>query len=325
MKILVTGAAGHIGAATLSSLIAQGHEAIGVDSFTPYYNPEYKEARVASFGISSKITNLDLADYEKLLLLLEEFKPEKIIHLAARPGVRANWDKLEEYIVNNIQGFQNLLQASKLTEVNHIIYASSSSVYGDDCQPPLREDMKLSAPKSFYALSKLSNEITAKLAADQKMKFTGLRFFTVYGPWGRPDMAILQFLVSAMRGDKANLTGDLATKRDFTYIDDVVDFINKLIVKVQFEVNEIYNVGGGQPRSLNEMIEIFKKLGLDVKFDKGEISKLDVRITDASNIKLIGAGLPTPKIPLEIGLKRVFDWSKSQKIDSLTSWIPKNK
>jgi len=325
MKILVTGAAGHIGAATLSSLINQGHEAIGIDSFTSYYSPAYKEARIASFGISSKITNLDLADYKKLSLLLEEFKPQKIIHLAARPGVRADWNKLNEYIVNNIQGFQNLIQASKLTEVKQIIYASSSSVYGDDCHPPLKEEMKLSAPKSFYALSKLSNEIAAKLAADQKMKFTGLRFFTVYGPWGRPDMAILQFLVSAMSGEKANLTGDLSTKRDFTYIDDVVDFISKLSDKDQVEVNEIYNVGGGRPRSLNEMIEIFRTLGVDVKLQSGEISTLDVKITDACNLKLAGAGLPTPKIPLEIGLKRVLNWSMSQKLDSLITWIPKNK
>ena len=325
MKILVTGAAGHIGAATLSSLINQGHEAIGIDSFTNYYSPAYKEARIASFGISSKITNLDLADYKKLSLLLEVFKPQKIIHLAARPGVRADWNKLNEYIVNNIQGFQNLIQASKLTEVKQIIYASSSSVYGDDCQPPLKEEMKLSAPKSFYALSKLSNEIAAKLAADQKMKFTGLRFFTVYGPWGRPDMAILQFLVSAMSGEKANLTGDLSTKRDFTYIDDVVEFISKLSDKDQVEVNEVYNVGGGRPRSLSEMIEIFRTLGVDIKLQNGEISTLDVKITDASNLKLVGAGLPTPKIPLEIGLKRVLNWSMSQKLDSLITWIPKNK
>jgi UDP-glucuronate 4-epimerase len=320
MRILITGAAGHIGA-NLLNLLKTSYDVIGIDNFSSYYSPEYKTLRVKSLEVENLIQNIDVRNYIELKEVISDFKPETVIHLAARPGVRAKNSELSEYSENNIQGFLNVIDLSKEFKVKKFIYASSSSVYTSDNETPFSEDSQLYYPKSFYALSKQSNEMAANYFASEDFNTIGLRFFTVYGPWGRPDMAVLQFLGNALTGQNANLNASLDTLRDFTFVDDVTLLIAQVVSHKGLRNSEILNVGGSTPRSLKELMSILEDSGLKLNFTHNLKSNEDIRFTNASIHKIAALGLTVPSIQLEEGIARTIKWIKSSNTDLINKVI----
>jgi UDP-glucuronate 4-epimerase len=311
VQILVTGAAGSIGAATLDSL-RSNHQLLGIDNYSNYYSTLYKNERIEYYDLSSLIRVIDICDYKKLRQIFIEFKPEIVIHLAARPGVRANFLNLSEYIESNIFGFNNLAKLSNEFKVSKFIYASSSSVYTSNNKTPFTEDDNLYYPKSFYAITKQSNEMMATYFASEHTKFLGMRFFTVYGPWGRPDMAVLQFLGKSIKGIKSKFTSELTIQRDFTFIDDVTRIIGESINMEFTSKCEVINVGGSSPRSMSDLVNIVEKLGLDLKFDTYPPSNEDIKSTHASVDKLKDMGFTLPETTLEEGVRKTYDWLVGQ-------------
>ena len=319
MRVLVTGAAGHIGAQVTSMLVEQDIEVIGLDSFTDFYSPEMKQQRVEAFSLASVIKNGDMTDLNFLQSLFARFKPTHVVNLAARAGVRSTWEQFGLYNQSNIVGFQNLIEVSKKFEVEHLIFASSSSVYGEGIQPPFKESTPLPIPKSYYAMTKISNEITAQ-AASADIKSTGLRFFTVYGHWGRPDMATLQFVAAGVLGRTAILTGGMEIMRDFTHVRDAAQVVIEILQR-NGNSFEIFNVAGGRPQSLSQMIRILLEEGLEIKTNGGELSVLDVPLTHGSTEKLSNFGITLPTITLKQGLQEVIDWARYLPPDLLAKWV----
>jgi len=311
MRILVTGAAGSIGAATLHSF-KENHEIVGIDNYSDYYSPTYKSERVQNFHLTSLIKNTDICEISEISKVFDGFKPEIVIHLAARPGVRANFNNLNEYINNNIVGFRNMAKLSTEFKVSKFIYASSSSVYTLNNKTPFAEDDILYYPKSFYAITKQSNEMMVKYFASEQTRFLGMRFFTVYGPWGRPDMAVLQFLGKSIKGIKPKFTSELTIKRDFTFIDDVTRIIGESINIDLPNKHEIINVGGSSPRSMSDLIKILEKLGLSLEFDSYPVSNEDIKFTHASVDKLKNMGFTLPNTTLEEGVRKTYEWLVAQ-------------
>lgn len=312
MRILVTGAAGSIGAPTLHYL-RSNHEVLGIDNYSNYYSTKYKNERIEHFNLKLLVRAIDICDYKNLKKIFADFEPEIVIHLAARPGVRANLYNLNEYIESNLIGFNNIATLSKEFKVTKFIYASSSSVYTSNNQKPFSEKDILYFPKSFYAITKQSNEMMATYFASEQTKFLGMRFFTVYGPWGRPDMAVLQFLGKSIKGIKSKFTSELTIQRDFTFIDDVTKIIGEAINFKLTNNYEIINVGGSSPRSMSDLISILEKLGLDLKFDSYPPSNEDIKFTHASTSKLKNMGFTVPITTLEVGVRQTYDWLVGQK------------
>jgi UDP-glucuronate 4-epimerase len=311
VRILVTGAAGSIGAATVHAL-KPNHELLGIDNFSDYYSPKYKNERVEYLNLTALIKNVNICDIGELSKVFGEFKPEIVIHLAARPGVRANFNNLSDYIYNNIVSFDNLAKLSIKYNVSKVIYASSSSVYTSKNKTPFTEDDVLYYPKSFYAITKQSNEMMAKYFASEQTKFLGMRFFTVYGPWGRPDMAVLQFLGKSIKGIKPKFTSESTIQRDFTFIDDVTKIIGES-VNIDFPSNyEVINVGGSSPRSMSDLIKVLEKLGLHLEFDTHPPSNEDIKFTHASVNKLKNMGFTVPDTTLEVGVRKTYEWLVGQ-------------
>jgi len=307
MRILITGAAGSIGSPTLNYL-KQSHEVLGIDNFSNYYSTIYKYERVKYFDLSSSIKKIDICLFEELARVFTEFRPEVVIHLAARPGVRGNSSNLNEYINSNIVGFNNLAKLSTKMQVSKFIFASSSSVYTAKNKTPFEEHDILYYPKSFYAITKQSNEMMATYFASESTKFIGMRFFTVYGPWGRPDMAVLQFLGKGIKNKKSRFASELTIQRDFTYIDDVTRIISEAI-NIEFPSNlEIINVGGSSPRSMSDLVSILKGKGLRIDFDVYPPSDEDIKFTHASIDKLSSLGFTVPTTTLEQGVDKTYEW-----------------
>jgi len=311
VRILITGAAGSIGAPTLN-LLKKKNEVLGIDNFSSYYSVEYKRERVEYFKLESDVHDLDICDFDKLSRIFLEFKPEVVVHLAARPGVRAPNINLGEYIDSNIVGFNNMTKLSYNLGISKFIFASSSSVYSSKNLIPFSEFDTLYYPKSFYALTKQSNEMIAKSFASESTKFLGMRFFTVYGPWGRPDMAIQQFLGKAIKGVQSKFTSNLMTKRDFTYIDDVTKVIGESI-ELKFTNNfQVINVGASSPRTMKDLFQIMTNLGMDSYFEKYPPSDSDLNFTHASIDNLRKMGFTVPTTTLEMGVLKTYEWLNSQ-------------
>ena len=329
MKVLVTGAAGFIGSAVSAKLKAQSHEVLGLDSISDYYDQNLKKMRIAHFLTQNEIEfeKVDIALLDQFQEVYRRFNPDAVIHLAAQAGVRTPNTRLTNYVGANLLGFTNVLQTVVESNTSIFLYASSSSVYGNNSIAPYSENEKNLNPTSFYGASKLANEIFVKsVLTKSSTKVAGMRFFTVYGPWGRPDMAYFRILTSVLTGEKFKLFGDGSIKRDFTYIDDTVLGIVALLdnaSKIETNKPEIFNIGGGKPASISELIiEIERIAGSTVKqIAMSEISG-DVRETIANPAKLQEFAGFTPQTSLEKGLKLFYGWATKEEIaPRLQEWV----
>ena len=317
MNILVTGAGGFIGYHTCLSLCNMGHQVIGIDNFNNYYDINLKKKRVYELKSKSnfKFYTIDLTDQKILHELFEQNNFDKVIHLAAQAGVQFSISNPSNYIDCNIQGFFNVMNEAKNSDISHFIYASSSSVYGSNSKVPFSEEMNCSTPISFYAATKIANEAMAhSYSSIYGIKTTGLRFFTVYGPYGRPDMSPFIFAnaISNSRPIKVYNNGDL--KRDFTYIDDAVSAI-ELIVNKDYEslkISSIYNVGSNSPIPILDFIKLFE-LYLNKKaiINFSPLLKGDVLETFA-DIALIQNDFGfKPIVSIEKGVQKFLNWYKN--------------
>jgi UDP-glucuronate 4-epimerase len=329
MKVLVTGAAGFVGSHVFKRLQELDFEVQGIDNLSPYYSVEYKQRRLESLGIQlgTDLINCDISDYEQLQAMLSSFKPQYIIHLAAQAGVRLSLNDSNSYISANVEGFNNIVRAGVKNGINGILYASSSSVYGDSTPTPYKESSQTLRPKSIYGVTKLSNEIFAEIHSKSSgLSFRGLRYFTVYGPWGRPDMAYFRIAAAALGQGKFTLFGDGSIRRDFTYIDDV---INKTIglfqdlIKRERGFNDVVNVGGSRPLEMNYLLELISKIsGTNLEILKAEESKLDSRKTMADNSYLKSILGELKFTNLEIGVENLMNWARKDEIKSnLLKWV----
>ncbi len=326
MKVIISGAAGFIGGNLMQSLLKKNIECLGIDSFTDYYALGMKIKRVEELKIKDFIVNNSICDSTFVSDIFKEFEPTHVIHLAAQGGVRASKHNPLPYIESNQLGFLNILKASEHFRVKKFIYASSSSVYGEGSEAPFQESTNIFAPKSLYALSKLSNELIAKHLPLGQTQRIGLRLFTVYGPWGRPDMAIFRLLASAILEQPFDFTGNLSLVRDFTYVEDVVAVILELLNLSSPGIEpEIYNVAGGRPYSFFDLFNILEQMNIMVRLREREQDSLDVQLTHGSTEKLRRAGLSVPNTSLEIGLQKTWDWMQNQDKSQLRAWFDYSK
>lgn len=320
MKVIVTGAAGFIGGHVMEKLSKLNYEVLGIDNFSSYYSPSMKSAHINEI-VNSNVLVGDVCDRTFVFNLFNKYKPDFLIHLAAQGGVRASKVEPFPYLATNQSGFLNVIEAAELVNVKKFIYASSSSVYGEGLETPFREDARLFAPKSLYALSKLSNECIALNLPSNGMQRIGLRFFTVYGPWGRPDMAIFRLLASSLLNKEFILTGNLEIVRDFTYVDDVVDCISFSISDLPKFENEIFNIAGSNPLSLSQLVNTIQDLGIELNIRKTDKNPLDIQKTHGSPEKLNEYGFPIPSTLLKVGIKNTWNWLCNQNLNDLKEWF----
>lgn len=332
MSILITGAAGFIGFNMAKKLIENGKEIIGLDNFNSYYDPKLKEARYKELIKISQKKNIEISFYrdnlenkEKLENIFSKHNFSTVINLAAQAGVRYSIENPSAYIQSNIVGFSNILECCRQHQIKHLIYASSSSVYGSNKKIPFSEEDRTDSPNSLYAATKKSNEIMAHTYSHlYKINTFGLRFFTVYGPWGRPDMAPMLFTKNILEKKPISIFNGGNMYRDFTYIDDVINMMYKLINLISQGNNldshsseladnqkrsHIFNVGNSNMVSLLEFIEkIENKLGIKSKKNFQEFQKGDVYKTMANSNKLRELIKYDSYTDLDIGLEYFIKW-----------------
>ena len=330
MKILVTGAAGFIGMHTCEALLKRGDKVLGIDNLSDYYDTSLKKDRLKILNKNKNFTfiKLDIAS-DDFLKRVCKFNPSKIIHLAAQAGVRHSLKNPADYIHSNIKGFLNILQVSVSLKVKHLTYASSSSVYGNNSHIKLSELHNVDHPISFYAVSKKTNELMAHSFSHlYKLPTSGMRFFTVYGPWGRPDMAGIIFIKKILENKKINVFNHGKMIRDFTYIDDIVRGILKINDKVATPSSKynpaspspaissapfrVFNLGNSNPVNLLDFVkEIEKNLGQKAKINFMPIQKGDVKRTSA-DISLVNKWIKfTPNIKINEGVKNLVSWYRN--------------
>ena len=258
MKYLVTGAAGFIGSAVIEQLTAKGHQVVGVDNLNDYYDVSLKEARLARIQHANfTLVELDIADRDGVASLFEKEQFEQVIHLAAQAGVRYSIENPHAYADSNLVGHLNILEGCRHNQVQHLVYASSSSVYGLNAKTPFSTSDSVDHPVSLYAATKKSNELMAHTYSHlYDIPTTGLRFFTVYGPWGRPDMALLKFTHKIVNGEAIDIYNNGNMSRDFTYIDDIVEGIMR-IQEVIPERNEEWTVESGSPATSSAPYSVY--------------------------------------------------------------------
>ncbi len=323
---LITGAAGFIGYYLSKKLLEQGCRVIGIDNINDYYDVKLKYTRLELLKTYNKFTFIkgDISDKDLITNTFEEYKPTVVVNLAAQAGVRYSIENPDVYIQSNIIGFYNILEACRHNPVQHLLYASSSSVYGANKKVPFEETDMVDNPVSLYAATKKSNELMAHTYSHlYKIPATGLRFFTVYGPLGRPDMAYFGFTKRYFSGDSIRIfnNGDFDNDlyRDFTYIDDIVEGIERLLsnppVGEENAPHKVFNIGNNNPEKLMTFIETLEKcltnsLGREVLFEKifEPIKAGDVPATFASTELLERAVGFKPKTSIEEGLQRFTDW-----------------
>ncbi|MFA6422452.1 MAG: nucleotide sugar dehydrogenase [Candidatus Buchananbacteria bacterium] len=312
MVILVTGAAGFIGSHVAKQLIDRGDEVIGVDNFNSYYDPAIKEDRIRNFfvGRNIKMYRQDISDINGLRKIFVENKIDRICHLAAQAGVRYSLENPDAYIQSNIVGTNNILEMAKEFAVNYFVFASSSSVYGGNTKIPFSESDPVDNPISFYAATKKANELQAHVYHRlYNINCFGLRFFTVYGPWGRPDMALFKFTKSILEDNHIEIYNNGEHRRDFTYIDDIVAGIILAIDRCQGY--QIFNLGNDNPIELSYFIETIEN-----KLNRKAIKKYlplqvgDVKETHADISKAKSLLDYKPQISIEEGVGRFIDWYK---------------
>ncbi|PZU52988.1 MAG: protein CapI [Brevundimonas sp.] len=316
--VIVTGAAGFIGMHVAERLLNRGEAVVGVDVFNAYYDPRLKEARAARLEGRDgfRMVRLDIAEHEAMRALVADSGADRVVHLAAQAGVRYSIDNPFAYERSNLAGHLSILEACRHAGIEHLVYASSSSVYGDrplDGQG-FREDDPTVSPVSLYAATKRSCELLSQSYARlYGFPQSGLRFFTVYGPWGRPDMAYYSFTRRIVRGEPIEVYGEGRMARDFTYIDDIVDGVLGVLDHPPAEgAHEIYNIGDSQPVGLMEMIATLEAaLGVQANKIMRPMQPGDVTATYADISKLNALTGYRPRVALGDGLPKFVDWWRS--------------
>ena len=331
MKILVTGAAGFVGMHTAKRLLERGDEVVGIDNVNDYYDVRLKYARLEQLKLFEKLTfiKMDIADRQAMEKLFAEHIFPRVIHLAAQAGVRYSLKNPHAYIQSNVVGFMNILEGCRHNKVEHLVYASSSSVYGLNTRIPFSEHDNTDHPVSLYAATKKSNELLAHTYSHlYDLPTTGLRFFTVYGPWGRPDMAPMIFAKAIMEGTSIDVFNYGDMKRDFTYIDDTVETVLRVSQKIpaadlKFDTANpdpscsnapyrLYNIGNHQPVGLLDFIETMEsELGIKAIKNMKPMQAGDVQQTYADTGDLRAAVGFEPTTSLKVGIKAFVAWLKA--------------
>lgn len=331
MKVLVTGSAGFIGSFVARRLLERGDTVVGIDSLNDYYDVGLKLARLAKSGIGAgeihygqavksaahpgyTFIKLDIGDKAALDRIFEEEGFDAVCHLAAQAGVRYSLENPYSYIGTNVMGFLNILEACRANPVKHLVYASSSSVYGANTKVPFSEDDRTDSPVSLYAATKKSDELMAETYSRlYGIPATGLRFFTVYGPWGRPDMAAMLFAKAMLAGEPIKVYNHGEQSRDFTYVDDIVEGVVRVLDRatVSEPPHTIYNIGHGSPVKLMDFIAALEKeLGVKAATEMMPPQPGDVRDTWADCSKLQNDFGYSPQTTIEKGVKRFAEWYK---------------
>jgi UDP-glucuronate 4-epimerase len=312
--ILITGAAGFVGFHLSQALLSTGQSVIGLDNLNSYYDPALKEARLDQLKNTDGFIFVkgDITDATVLETIFSTHQPERIIHMAAQAGVRYSMEAPQTYIDTNVKGFMNLMEACRHHDVEHVIYASSSSVYGLQEETPFKESDRADTPISLYGATKRMNELMAHYYSHTfGIPTTGVRLFTVYGPWGRPDMAYFLFTKAILAGQTISVFNQGQSTRDFTFVDDAVRAILALLPHVPEgkTPHRILNIGGGQPEPLEKMISLLESLlGITAHKDYQPAQPGDVDHTFSDTTALRDLLEHTPRTPLSEGLSRFVDW-----------------
>lgn len=328
MKILVTGVAGFIGMHVAHRLLADGHEVVGIDNLNDYYAVSLKESRLKELGGANnfKFIKLDLADTPGVQAIFAREEIISVVHLAAQPGVRYSLINPHAYISSNLVAFTNILEGCRHHKIAHLVYASSSSVYGANTRMPFSVHDNVDHPVSLYAATKKSNELMAHTYSHlYSLPTTGLRFFTVYGPWGRPDMSPTLFARAISQGLPLDVFNFGDMQRDFTYIDDIVEGVARILAipaapdeafdknipdpASSFAPYRIYNIGNNEPVALMDFIGLIENaLGKKAKLNLLPMQPGDVHATYANIDDLKAAVGFAPKTPLKVGITKFVDW-----------------
>jgi UDP-glucuronate 4-epimerase len=333
MRILVTGSAGFIGSSLVMGLLARGDEIVGIDNHNNYYDPSLKEARLARHENHENYTHIrmDIEDGDAVMGLFKDYQFEGVVNLAAQAGVRYSIENPLAYVNTNIVGFTHILEGCRHNNVEHLVYASSSSVYGANTSMPFSIHDNVDHPLSFYAASKKANELMAHTYSHlYDLPTTGLRFFTVYGPWGRPDMALFMFTKSILEGKKISVYNFGNHRRDFTYIDDIVEGIIKVLDRPALRNPDwsgnkpdsgsslapwrIYNIGNNSPIELLDYIQAIED-SIGIKADKEflPLQPGDVPDTYADVDDLVKEFNYKPSMSINQGVKNFVDWYREYK------------
>lgn len=328
MRVLVTGAAGFIGYHLTERLLARGDSVVGIDNINDYYDPTLKEARLARLSGRNgfQFARLSLEDTAELGAVFSEHRPERVVNLAAQAGVRYSLANPRAYVDANLVGFLNILEECRHREVEHLVYASSSSVYGGNTRLPFSVHDNVDHPLSLYAATKKANELMAHTYSHlYRLPTTGLRFFTVYGPWGRPDMALFLFTKAILEGRPIQVFNRGQMRRDFTYVDDIVEGVVRVLDRVPSldalwnsdtpdpaasdAPYRIYNIGNSQPVELMHLIGTLEKcLGVEAQKELLSMQPGDVTATYANIDDLVRDVGFRPDTPIESGIEAFVEW-----------------
>lgn len=317
MKYLVTGAAGFIGQVVALRLLEQGHEVVGLDNLNDYYDPALKHYRLQALSKHANFTfkELDLADRQGIAGLFKAEKPQRVIHLGAQAGVRYSIENPFAYVDSNLVGMMTILEGCRHHGVEHLVYASSSSVYGMNEKIPFSESDNVDQPVSLYAATKKSNELLAHSYAKlYKIPVTGLRFFTVYGPAGRPDMAPWLFTEAILNDQPIKVFNHGKMQRDFTYIDDIVEGVIRIqdVVPQDIIPYRLFNIGNNQPIELARFIQAIEMAtGKEAEKIYLDMQPGDVERTYADTERLENIVGYKPKTEIEDGIQKFVDWYKA--------------
>ncbi len=331
MKILVTGTAGFIGNAVAMRLLDRGDEVLGIDNLNDYYDVRLKQDRLRRIAGHPAFTDLrvDIADREAIPEVFAKYKPQRVVHLAAQAGVRYSIDNPHAYIDANLTGFVNILEGCRHGQIEHLVYASTSSVYGANTLQPFSVHQAVDHPMSLYAATKKANELMAHTYSSLfGLPTTGLRFFTVYGPWGRPDMALFKFTEAILSGRPIDIFNYGNHRRDFTYVDDIVEGVIRALDRpassnpqwsgdspdsaTSYAPYRLYNIGNSSPVELLSYIELLEKY-LEKQAEKNflPLQPGDVPDTHADVSDLMTDVGYRPSTPIEVGVRNFVDWYRS--------------
>jgi len=324
---LVTGAAGFIGFHTALRLLEQGEYVVGIDNMNAYYDVKLKEARLALLEAKPNFTFycIPIEEHLEVAKVFEKVNLDRVIHLAAQAGIRSPPSEFHRYVTSNLVGFSNILDSCRIHKIQHLVYASSSSVYGDLTEPPFKVEDAADRPQSLYAATKRANELMAHSYSHQyQLPTTGLRFFTVYGPWGRPDMAVYSFTHKIESGQTIEVYGKGEVSRDFTYVDDVVDAIFKIVEKpphpqtndlrsiTSKAPSQIFNIGSGRPVSVNRLVSLLEdslNKKAVIRFEPRPAEDMQITHADLEGLEDVIGSVQTTQI--QDGIDQFIAWYRA--------------